>query len=638
MSVRIFLPIVVLLLTTLPLSAQQIKQPADLLPGNVLLYAEIKQPRKLADEIEPLVRPSVLGNVPDSLVPLRKKYTVAPDFAQRAEQMQSFSALALSSEALQSARKVKAAAVAVMGVRSEVEIEYLAILFPGTSTYATLLTRLLQSAPGATAVEKVEGVYLYRRHVHYSLPNDKPGGPKFREVTKTKGPAIARMHGVILVGSPDAVKQAILRAKGKVKTPSLAKNKDFQRACAKAKGVEDVFVYAPAGAFSKLRKATHSIAGGLLGELLGVSKSKTLQSLTLQLGFDKGTLHVCQRLLFQRGKKSPLAELLPRKNFNRDLLRFVPDHSMLVIGLANEPDVKHWKKVVERIDEAFPSRDPQSKFSSFVKSMEQNAGINLGKDVFSKIKNVGVSLGDPMQQLERIYEKFKKGGAQKHKISPLRIEWLYMIQATDQKAAEHLMKLLPKLYNLQPRRAGKVAVKKVKGHTIHVLPGDSPVALHYARTGDTILITLYQDFLVEALMRGQKRAKPGNTSRLAARFKKLPDGASILAIKPLALDKRFNLLIAAAMWQERAMHKKAPRRGKQAPKEMYDFSPDTMRLFHFAQKVLSKEQWLVLGVHHDKNEIRIEGNMPGWQRLVPTYIDLWVEDMLRHEKEILQPR
>ena len=56
-----------------PARSQQVKDPAEILPANVLASVGLRQPGSLAREIAALFKDSVLGNVPDSLARLRNR-------------------------------------------------------------------------------------------------------------------------------------------------------------------------------------------------------------------------------------------------------------------------------------------------------------------------------------------------------------------------------------------------------------------------------------------------------------------------------------------------------------------------------------------------------------------------------------
>jgi hypothetical protein len=69
---------VLTLLCVEPITAQEIKDPAELMPAKTLANAEIRHAGKLVKEVGALLKDSALGNVPDSLLKFRTKFDKGP--------------------------------------------------------------------------------------------------------------------------------------------------------------------------------------------------------------------------------------------------------------------------------------------------------------------------------------------------------------------------------------------------------------------------------------------------------------------------------------------------------------------------------------------------------------------------------
>jgi hypothetical protein len=238
---RILLLVTVLgLLLAQPAQAQPIKSPAELFPAKTLGYAEIQQPGQLAKEIGSLFQGSVLGNVPDSLDKLRAKYDKGGWF--RVGQEIGPFGLMLSSEVIQEVSRLKGAAVGITGFGKHGEPEYVAVVLPGGSLAPSFFMRTFLTMERVRVIGKVEGVSIYRAYSR-AASKKEPGGPVQFEMHEY-GPAVARMPGVLFLGSPDAVKEAIRRAKGKAEGDSLAKVEAFQTARKEAYQEPGLFAYA----------------------------------------------------------------------------------------------------------------------------------------------------------------------------------------------------------------------------------------------------------------------------------------------------------------------------------------------------------------------------------------------------------
>src|SRR5262249_55949281 len=120
--------------------------------------------------------------------------------------------------------RIKGAAAGLTGVGKDGQPEYLAVVLPGGSQAPSFLMRAFLTTGPVRPAGKVEGVSYYQTYSFLKAP------PGEKSKAEDFGPAFAMLPGVVLVGSPDAVKEAILRAKGKAEGDSLDKSEGLQEA------------------------------------------------------------------------------------------------------------------------------------------------------------------------------------------------------------------------------------------------------------------------------------------------------------------------------------------------------------------------------------------------------------------------
>src|SRR5205807_1821755 len=123
--------------------------------------------------------------------------------------------------------------------------EFVFLIQPGTSNAPTFLLRMLTTLAPVKAKETVAGVKIYRAFSPvYTKPKVGPDGkvpPPQPPMSREHDPSFAMTKDYLFIGSHQAVKDCILRARGKGEGDSLATNKDFQAAQKKVGGEPGLF-------------------------------------------------------------------------------------------------------------------------------------------------------------------------------------------------------------------------------------------------------------------------------------------------------------------------------------------------------------------------------------------------------------
>jgi hypothetical protein len=546
--------------------AQKIQSPAELFSAKTLAYGEIRQPGQLAKEVRGLFEGSVLGNVPTSLDKLRDKLTKAGVSPWELQPLGAFG-LALAPEVTKEISRLKGAGVGLMGIDKHGEPEFLAVVLPGDSQAPAFFMRAFLTMAPVHAVGKVEGVTIYqaveRRFQRVDRPfDDKKDGPPPAPRLSEVGPAVAMMPGALFIGTPEAVKDAIRRAKGKAQEESLGKSEAFQEASKDAGTQPGLFAFvnvpgmaefileqarphplkprAGAGAQEQAEveavQAERKRMEEAIAALTKLLNPKAFRSLAYSLTLSKGTLRYREMARLDPKEKSPLLELLPATPVNTELLHFAPKDATAVAALSNGDGEKRWTRlleVIDTIDQLMDNTPKQFLPSQHMKKLEEALKISIAKDVAGKISNVAVAVGDLWNApVKKVVEKGP--GFESVSISP-QIPVVVIVQATDEDAARKLTELLPQVCGLlKGKNDVKPATKQVGGQTIAILPLGRHEALHYGRHGSTIVLGPYQKPVAQALADGAAQKGWLATAKDAAVLTKLKDPLLVAVVKPVS--------------------------------------------------------------------------------------------------------
>src|SRR5262249_23313211 len=191
-------------------------------------------------EIRPLLKGSVLEDLPGSLEKIRAKFD--DDHVHYMRMMEL--TMILTPEALAEMMRIKGAAVAVTSMPKGPgeNPEIVGVVLTGESNVPGMFLRGMLTMDRYHKVAEVEGVKIYRhRYQMFEQRKDdgQPAKPKYQEV----GPAIAIPPGAFVVGSStESVGNVIKRMKAKA-TDGLAAAADFKKAAAQRQD-PGIFLYA----------------------------------------------------------------------------------------------------------------------------------------------------------------------------------------------------------------------------------------------------------------------------------------------------------------------------------------------------------------------------------------------------------
>lgn len=626
---------------TQSLAAQEIKNPAELMPANALVYGEIRQIGALAQEIRRLVEDSALGNVPDSLLKIRSKYEKnLPPW--RGSEMAAVG-MAFSSEVAKELQRVQGAAAALTGIGPQGDPEFVVVILPGKSFVPDFLMRMLLAMERFRPVDTVEGVKLQRHYFHAFRQADD-NNPKFIEV----GPVIAQMPGLIAIGSKEAVKDVILRAKGKARGPVLAQEKSFQEASQHLGDKPGLFLFANPNNLVQIVKNKAPLGAV---EALALGGVQGLRHVVYSLSLEQGTFHYRALGLLDPDKAQLMADLVPSRPVNLKIFHLAPRDTVLAVGLANPDGDKRLVKIVELLDQFVGPLAPK-KPSEMLRDLEGQLGINLAKEIAGPITDVAVVMGDPFKApFKRIEEK----GPNFHRIEEgPEVPLVFLVQTSDDKAAQKLLQLVPRIYALVSQERVEPETVSVAGQEIRKLKGPGS-DLFFARQGRILVLGPYAQPVAAALTAGSKQQGLLTDAKTAGRLRELEEPWLVYLVKPVSL-------LVGALSVGRSSHatfsaveakialppppqKLPPKQEKEKKKKIEikvfpvpDKKPETIdigrnqeqeKLLKELGQLLRTEEWLVLGVTHKKDRLLVEGKAPGLDKTIPRLIDFAVEQSFR---------
>jgi hypothetical protein len=666
--------------------AQQPQTPAELFPAKILVYAEVRQPGELAREIASLFRGSLLTNVPDSLVKLHDK--LGKEDPRGDLRGIGAMGLGLCPEVLREVGRIKGAAAALLGIDKSGEPEYLVAVLPGDSQAPTFLLRTYLTMGDVRPVGKAEGVTLYCsvQRVWRRSPDTRPdrGGPRPQPQAPTireYGPVFAMTPEGVFIGSPEAVKGAIRRVKGKGDGASLAMSETFRQASKEAPDEPGLFTYGeppalaeilllvgargrpapagrevftdddvqaaappePAASPAPARKAAAppepaaSPAPRGVPWIWVVAKALNLRAFRSEwrsVTLSKGTLRFRQSVLLDPTQKSIVLDLLPVMPVDTSLLHYVPKDAVLAVALSNSDGAKRWARLLEFVDEierlAGAGRE-KAQPSAAVRQIERELGVDFGRDVAGKIRTLGFALGNlqniPVRKVIRKGPNFESGS-----FTP-EIPALILVQAVDEESARKLTDdFLPKFLRakgLEP------AARDVKGQTLYQLKLGEHENFYYGRHASTIVLGPYEDPVAQALAAGSGKNGWLADAKLATRLKKLHQPVALAIAKPASALLGFVLLRGGGYHKQTATS--APEKGfTPGPvKDTVERGPASLgkeeqQMLKRLGKVLAKEDLLVYSVTRTQERIGGEATLGGLRELFPSLTDFAIEEAMHY--------
>jgi hypothetical protein len=628
--------------------------PADLLPANVTAYMEVQKLGTLAKEIRALFKGSALYNVPDSLAEMEARYPDWPSY--RMEPLKVMS-MFLSPEVINEIAKCQGAAGAFLGISSDKggpQPEYVFIVQPGTSNAPTALMRMTLTMAPVKAKETVEGVKIYRAYSRVYPerkvgPDGKVGAPP--PEVREHDPSLAMMKDYLLIGSHKAVKDCILRAKGKVEGDTLAQDKEFQAAQKKVGGEPGLFFYAKVSSLTDLltqmTKGAPPEVTRILEAYVAAINPKAFRSSALSLSLQKGTLHYHDIALLDPKEKSPLLEVVPSKTVKTDLLHFAPADAVMAVALSNGDGAQRWDKLVKTLDELVPPATwGGNRFSQLIEGVEKKLGVQLGPDIIGKTTNIGFALGNPLNA-PFVVTRTDNGAGNVDESGQAQVPMVVILETADEKAAGAMVDLVVKVARLAAGKEVKPEKKTIKGQDISSITLNAHYSLAYGRVGNTVVVGPYAEGVAQALADGTNKKGLAADEKFMAQIKEFKDPIGVTMIKPGTL---LFSSVALTGYSTRSKPARAvPPEGKEPPAKLEQpgqpkttvtvrpDSPEVAKMKKELMEVLALEPWLAIGVMRGEDFLTREGKSPGWDKFVPKVVDYGVQKLMEQSSKSAKP-
>jgi hypothetical protein len=644
--------------------AQQIQSPADLFPASALAYAEVRQPAQLAKEVGALFRGSSLGNLPGSLSRVGAKYEGAGAFALGQEL--KITGLMLSPEVVKEVGRLKGAGVAFT-LGKDGDLEWVAVVLTGTSQAPAFFMRTYLTMAPVRVIDKVAGVPVYRAYFptfERVPPPAGAGGGRLPTqgdpLAKLRyfGPAAAMAPGVVFLGTPEAVKDAVRRAKGKAEGDALSKSEAFQEASGRAGNEPGLFGYGNVAAMVKAMQAMAGPAAEQINATVGkMLNFKAFRSVVYTITLAKGTLRYREMALLNPKEKSPLLQLLPPAPANADLLHYAPKDAVMIGALNNADGEKRWADALRLADAMAGAGGGGGGLpSQQVKQLEQALGVDLGKDVAGKISNFAFGVGDPLKA--PVKKRVEKGpGFESVRVGP-EVPMVFVLQITDEESAGKMVEqLLPRILGMiAGGKGGQPTTAEMHGQKVHSVKMPGGEGFHYGRHGNVIVLGPYKEPVARALKAGAEKAGWLAGAKHADKIKELRDAPVFVAFRPAtaivsaytiagyetrqvkaegAIEKGLPAVEPPPVPQPR---KGAPENGSERPPvqgnvtvKVEDLPPskEVEQLKKSLGKVLASEELATFTISRKDDRVVEEARIGGLNPLVARLTDFLVEQYLQ---------
>ena len=506
--------LLLLALIAAPASAQQVKEPVDLLSARTLACLEVRQPEQLAAEVNLLLKDSALDDLPMWMARYRAKH---PNDNERLRPDRYFgmSALLFTPETIRELGRLRGAAVALTGFTPEGKPVIVGIILAGDSNIVPCILRILLLESDYAVIAEAEGVpVLGRRHPDYRKANPVEGQKEPPPVVD-EGPYLARLpDGGLVIGSDvDAVKDVLKRAKGKSGEPSLGGLAAYREA-AKLRERPGLFAYVNPATLSAALDENAQRNPGALADWKAVKaliNPSAFRGAVASLVLENGNLELTVRVDQDRLGLSPAVLLLPEKPAAADGLTFAPRDGLLALTSDLSDGQKRWEKLITLLD-AYAALRGQSDINlpgKRIREGEEKQGFRFGADVFARLASMTVVVDTAEMQMPTL-----------------------IFTAKDAEAARALEELLPRvvavLTNDDPAKPTR---QEVDGVSVGDIKGDGVRApeLFYARQGSALVVGREPKRVARVARTGPKKEGQAADPRLAEALKKA-DNALLLGV------------------------------------------------------------------------------------------------------------
>ena len=568
--------------------AQTIKDPAELFPAQVLVYAELRQPGALAENLVGLFEGSKLKDLQPDYVN-RTVVGKNPHGISVVDERWRFLQLFLAPELVRESRRLQGAALAITGIDPKGEPEYVALVLPGESNIPGFAMRAYVASQRVARAGEVEGVPLYY-----------DAGRQIERNLEGTGPVMAQVSGVLVFGSANPVKEVLRRVKGRGTGPALAASEPFQEARRELGSRPGLFVYEEFGPLLErfapmLTQGPNAVYGDLAKAALALLNPKAFQSVAAALTLEPDSLVYRAQVRLRHGQTSAVIDALPATPLPADLLQFVPSGALVVAGLANADGEKRFSRLMEQADKQVKENAGNDLVpSQFLEQFETRAlGAKLGKDLLGRIAAVAFALSDPLASAAE----------------PLEPAFVVILRATDEDAAQALVSdVMPRLMGMVLGQRGiKPTEEVVAGRKIYALGPPGQGRVYFGRHGKTLVLGPQQAMVRDALAAGEERK--GNfvaDKRVAAVLGKSDKPIAVVVSKPLPYTAGLRLWIEPRPSDDRGMQ------------TLGDF-----------RRLANEADPFVLTVRRQPDRLLIEARQGGLKPAVTRLADFLVEQALR---------
>src|SRR5262245_51827637 len=436
------------------------------------------------------------------------------------------------------------------------------------------------------------------------------------------GPAFAKVPDALLIGSPELVKQAIRRVKGKETAKSLANEPAFKKAREDTVPAPGLFAYANPPAVMDLLGQLGVLEGGpggkeqhaptWIGALIQLVNPKAFVAVADQLSLRDGTLHYRRRVYFDAKEKSPLVELLPKGPVPQHLLDFAAPDALLFAAVANDDGEQRWKRLLELADNLFKGGGDRDLPSRAVAEFERELGLSIGKDFCGKVRGVGVAMASADELMKGLV---KPRG---HEVGP---PMVLLVDAVDEQAATSLAKdIVPKLFTAMSRGQHVAdAERTVAGHKLRVLETKNRgYSLSYGREGTTLVLGPDETLVAVALTHGQKKQGLRADAKTAKRLRAAGDAFAVCTIRPMAVGAGVFAYLVSSF---------GPGQAK------VDVPKEAQQLFD----AIKAEEPLLLTLAHTPDHLAADFTYPSLRPLLARVTNFFLEERFR-ARPALEPR
>ena len=630
---------VLAVLTSAGFARAEVKEVAELLPAQTLACVEVRQPERLAREVEALLKDSDFDDMAAVIARYRERLGDNANTWSLYEY--STVALLLSPEVINECGRIRGAAVAVTNVNKDGP-EIVGVILAGDSNLPTFYMRgELSMGLGGRSVAEVEGVHIYRER-RQKYEQFVPGQPPQPPTWEDSGPFMAMSGEAVILGSSlDSVKDVIRRWKGKSTEPSLANVAAYKDA-ARQRDKPGLFAYADLASLAQRLDEMGANLGSFEPQwklIKSVVNPKAVHGSTASLTLVNGVVELKARVDLDAKESSPLADLLSAKTAPPDALAFAPRDGMVTVNLNLNDGEKRWQKLMSLLDSLSkppPGEADRPTPSDLLKAAENQVKLNLARDVLGRLTSVAVVV-EPMA-----------AATPKGRPVPL-----VVLQATDADAAKYLEgEGIPKLVGLAALLSGAAgpapaAVRHdVDGRSITVVAASGLADmlraknLYIGREGAFVVVGSDGKEVAAALNAGAKKEGLLSDEKTAAAIKDFQDPQTLAVVSvgkgvvewfrqreegPVAPP--FTVVTPnPPVPPDKPPADQPPKLSKRAEQTIAD-----------VKKAVEPLPPAVIGLSRTPDALTLEARQTGLKGVTNKVIDLWVESGLEHILESMKP-